>query len=698
MKHPTSVEGIIDTNPIRLLISVSVILTVAVVLTSCESRAADLQPLQDEVAVQEATSVSTQEHTPLPIPSFTPLPTLTPTSYLTEAASGLPALLPTELPSTLVPKVTAEVSSLIRVFSEAMHNYVRESWSTWEQGETIGQCLIDNAATISQSARDVVIEFGVEEAFNELSGDDLNSLSAAWDLCEAVAAQGGEEIAGAAETASTSELDEAFREAVDSYVTSTWSTWEQGQRLGQCLIASAGDIEQGSKEAVIQHGIEEAFKILSGEQSQSLSEAWDWCESQTETSGQISNEDREDTYSSDSSSKRVTIDIERDPAPTFVSQTSYDPFEDALQLAFTTSVDTEFDPVIEKAGISVSVYSDGRLWQYAKGVARSSVAMTVSTPIQIKSTSKTFMSALILDQVENGLYSLSDTVSSTLADHPGYALVDRDRINPEVTIEELLTMKSGLNTYHMVSENFVAIENNPVWKPIEHLNMTPLGYSDPGIYEYNDTNTIILAIIAEYADGRALNDLYKSRFLDPLEISAGLLPQDYEPPDTADEYGDLSKCDSSGFGSLLEACSRYTREEWLLSQGKHNWAAAGIVSTADNMARWAYELYSSNGSALSSAARAQLLNSGSVESVLFANKTHRYGYHVAIFSMVMSDGSGLDIYGHIGGGGKSVMYYSPDLDLSVAILSNSSLDHVRGVCLDHSVPFCILRSIYDAYR
>jgi len=229
--------------------------------------------------------------------------------------------------------------------------------------------------------------------------------------------------------------------------------------------------------------------------------------------------------------------------------------------------------------------------------------------------------------------------------------------------------------------------------------MTPSGYNDPGTYEYNDTNTIILAIIAEHAAGKPLNYLYKSIFFDPLEISAALLPQDSAPPDTADEYGDRSKCgDSSGFGRMLDACNWYTPDERLLAQGKHNWAAAGIVSTADNMARWAYELYSSQGSALSASARSQLLNSGSVESVLFANKPHHYGYHVAIFSMDLSDGTTLDIYGHIGGGGKSVMYYSPDLDLSVAILANSSLDFIRGVCGDYGVPFCVLRSIYEAYR
>ena len=75
--------------------------------------------------------------------------------------------------------------------------------------------------------------------------------------------------------------------------------------------------------------------------------------------------------------------------------------------------------------------------------------MTVNTPLEIKSTSKTFMSALILDQIDDGMYSLSDTLSTVLADHPGYDSIEKDRINPDVTIAELLSMTSGLNTYHM---------------------------------------------------------------------------------------------------------------------------------------------------------------------------------------------------------------------------------------------------------
>jgi CubicO group peptidase (beta-lactamase class C family) len=648
---------------------VSTLLIFFVLLSACSDDASLPQPTEKKVAVEEPTDAPTL------VPS--PLPTV---------------------PPTLVPTAAPEDPELNRKFGAAVQDYVRESWGGWDEGEFIGQCLIDNATSLTATTREAVIQHGIDDAFSAVSGNDLASLSTAWDLCETEAASAEDETVTTEETDSTPELDAAFGEAVNTYLNSTWSGWAQGQSIGQCLIATAGTMTEEAKQGVIQYGIEEAIDELSGTHLQSLQEAWSQCESDAQTAETIPTDGEEDTSTGGTSTSSVTIDFQRAPAPTFVSLTSYNQFEDAHQSAFKTAVDTEFDPITEKAGVSVAVYSDGKLWQYAKGIASPSAEMTVNTPIEIKSTSKTFMSALILDQVEDGLYSLTDTLSSALANHPGYASVETDRINTEVTIDELLTMKSGLNTYHMISENFTAIEKNPIWKPIEHLNMTPSGYNDPGTYKYNDTNTIILAIIAEHAAGKPLNYLYKSIFFDPLGLSAALLPQDGAPPDTADEYGDRSKCgDNSGFGRILDACNWYTKDEWLLALGKNSWAAAGIVSTADNMARWAYELYSSEGLALSASARSQLLNSGSVEPVLFANKTHHYGYHVAIYSMNLIDGSALDIYGHIGGGGKSVMYYSPDLDLSIAILANSALDRVRGVC-GNSVPFCILHSIYEAYQ
>ena len=69
-------------------------------------------------------------------------------------------------------------------FSDAVKNHVKTSWDTWAPGEKIGQCLITKAGSMTKESKQAVIEHGIEEAFDELSGVHLQSLSAAWDLCE----------------------------------------------------------------------------------------------------------------------------------------------------------------------------------------------------------------------------------------------------------------------------------------------------------------------------------------------------------------------------------------------------------------------------------------------------------------------------------------------------------------------------------
>ena len=670
-----------------LIRTLSLITIASIAFVACNSENNITQPSEEEVnTVMETESIPT--YSPTKPQNLSP----------TKEISNVPVASPTNSVLTAI----QDENDLNIQFSVSVLAYIQTVWQKWEHGEKIGMCLIDNTDSITPIGKQVIIKHGVEEAFSELDGQNLENLSTVWDLCETLASTSGNKNNNMTTTELSPATDLAFETAVSAYTVSTWSTWDKGQSMSDCLIESAASMTSEAKESVIANGVEEAFDALSGEHLTSLSEAWNTCDKQAVASQSTTTSHDSTTTSAVSdepNTPRVTINIQRNQAPTFQSSNTYESFSEILQTAFQAAVDTEFDQLAEKAGISIAVYSDGKLWKYAKGIATSSANMTVNTPIEIKSTSKTFMSALILDQVDDGMYSLSDTLSNVLADHPGYDSLEKDRINPDVTIDELLSMKSGLNTYHTISENFVAIEENPIWNPIEHLNMTPSGYNNPGTYKYNDTNTIILAIIAEHAAGKPLNYLYKSIFFDPLDISAALLPQDVGPSDTADEYGDRSKCgDNSGFGRILDACNWYTKDEWLLAQGKNNWAAAGIVSTSGSMARWGYELYSSQGSAISPLARSKLLNSGSIEPVVFANKPHHYGYHIAIYLMELSNGTTIDIYGHIGGGGKSVMYYSPEIDLSIAILANSSLDHNRGSCGSGSTPFCILESIYGAYQ
>ena len=129
-------------------------------------------------------------------------------------------------------------------------------------------------------------------------------------------------------------------------------------------------------------------------------------------------------------------------------------FDTGFRTLFQIAVDNEFLALEEKAGLSVAVYTDQKLWTYATGEADNNVKMMVDTPLMVSSSSKTFLSALILSQIEMGLYGLTDSVGTVLENHPDFPSFELDKVNPEATIEQMLTMSSGMAdfSYNMVGK------------------------------------------------------------------------------------------------------------------------------------------------------------------------------------------------------------------------------------------------------
>jgi len=406
----------------------------------------------------------------------------------------------------------------------------------------------------------------------------------------------------------------------------------------------------------------------------------------------------------------------------FVTPTHYETFPNDLQSTFKSAVDHEFSAAPEKAGISVAVYANHTLWTYATGEANVTVEMTADTPMFISSTSKTFLSALILKQIESGLYDLTDQLGTVLANHPDFPSFAPDKINPAVTIQELLTMSSGLPDYSKNTEGIGKTFSQPSWKPSDKINLVQSEYIEPGSFKYNDTNPALLGLIAEFYAGQSLADLYRQAFYAPLGIQAITLPEEGIPwhqdifadkaeqftePTIAFPYADLSRW-SSGFGNMILAAP-FELGYYITGQGRIRWACCEIVSTPESIARWAYDLYSSNGSAISKSTRTALINSVSPNRVPPWNRPRtvpeEYGYFVAKKTFRLPNDTLITAYGHRGSGGgySSWMHYSPELDLSISILANSDLKYklggetFAGTCRFENPGNCISLSIFEAY-
>ena len=359
--------------------------------------------------------------------------------------------------------------------------------------------------------------------------------------------------------------------------------------------------------------------------------------------------------------------------------------------------------------MAVAVFTDGFLWTYAVGDASATAPMTTGTPTLIRSTSKTILSALILDLVEDGQFQLTDSLESVLSAHPHYSLLDQTKINVAVTVHDLLSMRSGIRNFAAGADeannlDLLWVVMKPSWKPVDTLGLIKDPWVEPGEYEYSDSNAYLLGMIAELHNNKALPVLYRERLFDPLGLDAVLIPDEPVPEGTARPYTDLDYWGGSGFGDMIELDAiqfGQTPDGWHEQDARLSWATAGIVSTPANIAQWGYELFSENGSALSEGSRSILLDSFNDEMSPLGGLLQQYGYFVAKRSFLLDDGTSLSVVGHPGGGAgyTSGFFYSPRLDISISILANSDLRYARrvGGCSEYGTGDCIASGLFKSY-
>ena len=255
------------------------------------------------------------------------------------------------------------------------------------------------------------------------------------------------------------------------------------------------------------------------------------------------------TLEAQSNENLIVLESNND-VPNFSTPTIYASFNDDLKLEFIKAVEREFNAASERAGISVAVYTKDKLWVYSQGIANPTTQMTINTPILIGSTSKTLVSALILMQIEQGLYTLDSSLDSVLSGHSDFPTFDKNIINPKVTIEELLSMRSGLPNYNDTRKGMRGLFKSSSWKPSQNIQLNKSPYVKPGVFDYNDTNLALLGLIAEYHGGNDLYSLYKQTFFKKLNLTLVPLTSSIIRMNPAMPYDNLHPW-GEGFGNVI---------------------------------------------------------------------------------------------------------------------------------------------------
>jgi D-alanyl-D-alanine carboxypeptidase len=295
------------------------------------------------------------------------------------------------------------------------------------------------------------------------------------------------------------------------------------------------------------------------------------------------------------------------------------------------------------------------------------------THYRIASNTKTLTAALTVLLAQDGKLRFDDPVSDYVPDVPN---------GNNITIDQLLKMRSGLYNYTSAPELAATMDADPAkaWTPQEALAIAfshPPDFPPGTSYEYNNTNYVLLGLVAEKVGGRPLAEQFQDRLLGPLGLQQTSLPA---ADDTAipDPYSHGYMYGGSAYALVdepyppdIQAAARagtlqpidYTNQN-----PSYATAPGGAISTADDMATWMQALVS--GKVLNSDYQQQWLQSLQAEDPS-APDGQQYGYGISYQRF----GPNASMYYHGGElpGFNSFMGHDIDNDVTLVIWTNLTL-------------------------
>lgn len=290
-----------------------------------------------------------------------------------------------------------------------------------------------------------------------------------------------------------------------------------------------------------------------------------------------------------------------------------------------------------------------------------STPVSVDQHLRVGSNTKTWTGTVVLQLAQEGKISLDDPVSKYRPDVPG---------GDDITIEQLLNMRSGLGNFTAALEHNEAMDADPqrVWQPDELL---AIGYAQPRAetdYLYSNTNTVLAALIAEQLEGKPIAQIFQERLFTPLgmddtvfpDVESNAIP---EPFTHGYMYGTNV---STMNGALTEeeqaliATGGETPVDHTFDNPSWGWAAGAGISTVPDLVTWVEAL--SGGELLDE--EYQSLRMGSLQPTNpDMPEAAKYGLAIAQFG---------PFYGHSGElpGYNSFMGHDPEKDVTVVVWVN----------------------------
>ena len=215
-----------------------------------------------------------------------------------------------------------------------------------------------------------------------------------------------------------------------------------------------------------------------------------------------------------------------------------------------------------------------RIFVLGKANIHNNIAMNRDTCFKIGSITKTFITTVILQLVEEGLLKLDDPITAYLPETLVFKYPDHNLAG--IQIRQLLNHTNGISDFvkNPDFQNVIFTDSSKLWKPEELLVYgmlaTPNDFSpNEGYWLYSSTGYILLGIIIENLTKISLKDNIQVRICDKLGLSHTRL---------IDVTPDLNN---------LSHCYTYKEKKDMTTFGLFAfWAGGGMISNAEDLLIW----------------------------------------------------------------------------------------------------------------
>ncbi|MFJ7156303.1 serine hydrolase domain-containing protein [Streptomyces sp. NPDC101118] len=313
-------------------------------------------------------------------------------------------------------------------------------------------------------------------------------------------------------------------------------------------------------------------------------------------------------------------------------------------------LDAEIRRVMREAsvpGVIVHVSAPGK-GTYVKtfGVADKSTGqpMTPNLYMRIGSETKTFTVTAMLELVDQKKIGLDDPISKYIDDVPN---------GDKITLRNLAGMRSGLYNYSLDPDFQKAFFGNPdrPFTPQELLDYSfkhPVSFQPGAQFDYCNTNLILLGLVVEKITGRPLDEVIEKDVAERAGLDRTSFPTNAAFPSPH----------AQGYTNQTLSGKVENSTEWNPSWG---WAAGAMISTLDDLTRWARVV--ATGTLLTPATQAQRLQ---------APPTTIPGayYGLGIFNVQGWIGHNGSLPGY-----ESLTIYLPGPDATIVVLINTDITY-----------------------